>query len=93
MMSSIAVIIPALNEAGNIRQLVKEILITERPGRLRIFRDGKLDPEPIAGVPEVRRTVLGGLLDDLLDRPQGLGTLDRREGNRGAHTRSRFRGR
>jgi len=43
-----------------------DILITERPGRLRIFRDGKLDPEPIAGVPEVRRTVLGGLLDVVL---------------------------
>ena len=43
-----------------------DILITERPGRLRIVRDGLLDPEPIAGVPEVRRTVLGGLLDVLL---------------------------
>lgn len=43
-----------------------DILITERPGRLRIFRDGTLDPESIAGVPEVRRTVLGGLLDVLL---------------------------
>jgi glucose/arabinose dehydrogenase len=42
------------------------ILITERPGRLRIVRDGALDPEPIAGVPEVRRTVLGGLLDVVL---------------------------
>jgi len=43
-----------------------DILITERPGRLRILRDGVLDPEPIAGVPEVRRTVLGGLLDVVL---------------------------
>jgi glucose/arabinose dehydrogenase len=43
-----------------------DILITERPGRLRIVRGGELDPEPIAGVPEVRRTVLGGLLDVLL---------------------------
>lgn len=43
-----------------------DILITERPGRLRIFRDGALDPDPIAGVPEVRQTVLGGLLDVLL---------------------------
>jgi glucose/arabinose dehydrogenase len=40
-----------------------DMLITERPGRLRIVRDGQLDPEPIAGVPEVRRTALGGLLD------------------------------
>src|ERR1700733_4894975 len=29
------------------------ILITERPGRLRIVRNGVLDPKPIAGVPEV----------------------------------------
>jgi glucose/arabinose dehydrogenase len=43
-----------------------DILITERPGRLRIVRGGRLDPEPIAGVPEVRSTVLGGLLDVLL---------------------------
>jgi glucose/arabinose dehydrogenase len=42
-----------------------DLLITERPGRLRVFRDGALDPEPIAGVPEVRVTVLGGLLEVL----------------------------
>ena len=29
------------------------ILITERPGRLRIVRNGVLDLEPIAGVPQV----------------------------------------
>jgi len=43
-----------------------DILVTERAGRLRILRGGVLDPEPIAGVPEVRITVLGGLLDVLL---------------------------
>jgi glucose/arabinose dehydrogenase len=42
------------------------MLITERPGRLRLYRDGRLEPEPIAGVPPVRNTVLGGLLDVLL---------------------------
>jgi len=42
------------------------MLITERPGQLRLFRDGALVSEPIAGVPEVRNTVLGGLLDVLL---------------------------
>ena len=42
-----------------------DLLITERPGRLRVFRNGALDPEPIAGVPEVRITVLGGLLEVL----------------------------
>ena len=30
------------------------ILVTERPGRLRIVRDGKLDPNPVAGIPMVR---------------------------------------
>ena len=30
------------------------ILVTERPGRLRIFRNGVLDPAPVAGVPAVR---------------------------------------
>jgi glucose/arabinose dehydrogenase len=44
-----------------------DLLITERAGRLRIVRNGALDPEPIAGVPEVRITALGGLLDVLLD--------------------------
>jgi glucose/arabinose dehydrogenase len=42
-----------------------ELLITERAGRLRVLRGGVLDPEPIAGVPEVRITILGGLLDVL----------------------------
>lgn len=42
------------------------MLITERAGRLRIVRDGVLDPDPIAGVPEVHNTILGGLLDVLL---------------------------
>jgi aldose sugar dehydrogenase len=39
------------------------ILVTERPGRLRLVRDGVLRPEPIAGVPEVRAQGQGGLLD------------------------------
>jgi glucose/arabinose dehydrogenase len=43
-----------------------DMLITERAGRLRVLRAGKLDPNPIPGVPEVRRTILGGLLDVLL---------------------------
>lgn len=38
-------------------------LITERPGRLRIVRNGTLDPTPIAGVPEVFAFKQGGLLD------------------------------
>ncbi len=39
------------------------ILITERPGRLRIVRNGVLDPKPIAGVPEVQARGLTGLMD------------------------------
>lgn len=39
------------------------ILITERPGRLRIVRNGQIDPEPIPGVPEVLAVGQGGLLD------------------------------
>jgi aldose sugar dehydrogenase len=38
-------------------------LVTERPGRLRVFRDGALDPNPVGGVPAVRARGQGGLLD------------------------------
>lgn len=38
------------------------MLITERPGRLRQFRDGRLGP-PVEGVPEVLARGQGGLLD------------------------------
>src|SRR4051812_4497596 len=39
------------------------MLITERDGRLRMVRDGKLDPKPIAGVPEVVARGQSGLFD------------------------------
>ena len=39
------------------------LLVTERPGRLRIVRDGVLDRRPLAGVPTVRATGLSGLMD------------------------------
>ena len=39
------------------------MLITERPGRLRIYANGRLEPKPVAGVPEVRARGQGGLLD------------------------------
>ena len=39
------------------------MLVTERAGRLRIIRNGVLDPDPIAGAPPVRAAVLGGLMD------------------------------
>ena len=44
-----------------------DLLITERPGRLRLFRDGALSPEPIAGVPDVAPDGQGGLLDIAID--------------------------
>ena len=40
-----------------------DILVTERPGRLRIVRNGNLLPGPVAGVPEVFAEGQGGLLD------------------------------
>jgi glucose/arabinose dehydrogenase len=43
------------------------ILVTERPGRVRVVRDGRLEPEPIAGVPPVYARGQGGLLDVALD--------------------------
>ena len=42
-----------------------DMLVTERPGRLRIVRDGALLPEPVAGVPEVFAQGQGGLFDVL----------------------------
>ncbi len=39
------------------------MLVTERPGRLRIIDSGKLLPEPVSGVPEVWDDGQGGLLD------------------------------
>ena len=43
-----------------------QMLVTERAGRLRIIRNGVLDPQPVAGAPEVRAVRLGGLLDIVL---------------------------
>src|SRR5205823_14815366 len=39
------------------------MLITERSGRLRMVRDGTLDPNPVAGVPQVQAQGLAGLMD------------------------------
>ena len=43
-----------------------QVLVTERGGRLRIVRNGVLDPQPVAGAPEARAVRLGGLLDVVL---------------------------
>jgi aldose sugar dehydrogenase len=39
------------------------MLVTERPGRLRVIRNGVLDPAPIGPMPAMLATGLGGLLD------------------------------
>ena len=39
------------------------MLVTERPGRLRVIRGGKLDPKPISGVPAVLLIGNSGLMD------------------------------
>lgn len=40
-----------------------DMLVTERPGRLRIVRHGMLLPDPVEGVPEVFARGQGGLLE------------------------------
>jgi glucose/arabinose dehydrogenase len=40
-----------------------DMMVTERAGRLRIIRNGVLDPQAISGVPSVKAALLGGLLD------------------------------
>ena len=43
-----------------------DMLVTERAGRLRVIRQGKLDPSPVPGLPEVAAGGQGGLLDIVL---------------------------
>ncbi len=66
------------------------ILVTERPGRLRLIDNGRLHPEAIAGLPSITASGQGGLLDIALhphyrdngwiylsfsaEGPEGLGT-------------------
>ena len=42
------------------------MLVTEREGRLRLIRGGKLEKEPVAGTPKVLASGQGGLLDIVL---------------------------
>ena len=42
------------------------MLVTERVGRLRLIKGGKLDPTPVAGIPAVRSRGLQGLMDVVL---------------------------
>lgn len=43
------------------------MLVTERPGRLRVVTDGSLRGEPVAGVPDVLAQRQGGLMDVAVD--------------------------
>ena len=43
-----------------------DMLVTEKPGRLRIVRDGELLPEAVAGIPDVHYVGQGGLFDVVL---------------------------
>jgi len=63
----VTAVVPALQDPWSMTWLpTGEMLVTERPGRLRIVSNGVLQPEPIAGVPRVRYGGQGGLLDVVL---------------------------
>ena len=51
------------------------MLITERPGRLRVVRDGVLDPQAISGLPPIRTDGNGGLMDVALHPQFGRNRL------------------
>lgn len=51
------------NPWGFVRLPDERLLITERPGRLRIWKDGVLDPRPVDGLPPIYARGQGGLLD------------------------------
>ena len=53
------------------------MLITERSGRLRMIRDGVLDPQPMPGVPKVHAVKNAGLFDVAL-HPKFAGCLPNR---------------
>jgi glucose/arabinose dehydrogenase len=40
-----------------------DMLVSERPGRLRLVHNGKLDPTPIGGLPKIYASGLAGLMD------------------------------
>lgn len=42
------------------------MLVTERGGRLRIVKDGRLEPQPVQGLPAIEERGQGGLLDVIL---------------------------
>lgn len=75
------------------------ILVTERPGRLRLIRNGQLQPQPVGGLPPIRGDGEGGLLDVALHPEFESNRLVyvsySKPGDRGATTavaRGRFQG-
>jgi glucose/arabinose dehydrogenase len=42
------------------------VLVTERAARLRVIRNGVLDPKPVAGLPQIHSRGLAGLMDIVL---------------------------
>ena len=40
-----------------------DMLVTERPGRLRVIRNGQLLPDAVPGLPRIRAAGQGGLLE------------------------------
>lgn len=75
------------------------LLVTEREGRLRIVRNGQLDPKPIEGLPKVFVENQGGLFDIVLHpkfAENGLVYLSFAGGTKGANAtriiRARFDG-
>ena len=62
------------------------MLVTERPGRLRIIRNGRLEPRPVTGLPPIMAFGQGGLLDVVLHQAfagNGLVYLSYAGGGRG----------
>ena len=60
----VTTVVPSLQDPWSMAWLPNgDMLVTERPGRLRVVRQGVLLADPIAGVPSVRYGGQGGLLD------------------------------
>ena len=62
---SVIVPLPArtLNRSSSAPYAYGRLLISERPGRLRVFANGRLDRTPLAGAPQVYARGQAGLLD------------------------------
>ncbi len=58
------VVVEGLEHPWSVAWLPDEtMLITERPGRLRVARNGELNPEPVDGIPDIYVDGQGGLMD------------------------------